>query len=144
MESESKPTKQPNEPTAKKPANHLLYVAWAFIFIGALALVQTVQQFVNNPAPIPNFLVIFIIVGWGLLKRKTLWRSFALSCAYVFIIFTLGNIAMILSGAKSLVQLEGFDLFMFWIQSLLMILAGGYAIWALQTKSVRDQFEAKI
>lgn len=131
-------------PPQKSSPNHLMYVAWAFIFIGVLALVQTIQSFVNDPTPVPDFLMIFIVVGWGLLKRKPYWRTFALSCAYVFVIFTAGNIAMILTGAKSLEMLETLELVMFWVRSALMIGAGVYAIWALQTKSVRSQFKSKL
>lgn len=132
------------EVVEKKPRNHLQYVSWAFIFIGALALIQTAQSFVNDPTPVPDFLIVFIIVGWGLLKRKSLWRTFALSCSYVFFIFTLGNVLMIITGNKSLAMLPTFDIVMFWVRSILMLAAGGYAIWALQTKSVREQFDSKL
>lgn len=128
----------------KSPPNHLLYVAWAFIFIGLLALIQTVQSFINDPTPVPDFLMIFAVVGWGLLKRKPLWRTFALSCAYVFFIFTLGNLVMIFTSVKSLENLVLIDKIMFWVRSILMLGAGGYAIWALQTSSVRDQFKSKV
>lgn len=131
-------------PKEKKPHNHLNYVAWAFMFIGAMALIETVQQFINQPAPVPDFLLIFIVVGWGLLKRKAYWRTFALSCAYVFVIFSLGNLAMIFSGVKSLDSLNTLEQVFFWVRTVAMIAAGVYAVWALQTKSVRDQFKSKL
>ncbi|MBK1857437.1 hypothetical protein [Cerasicoccus arenae] len=128
----------------KKPMNHLVCVAWAFIFIGALALVQTIQSFINEPLAVPNFLMVFIVVGWGLLKRKPLWRTFALSCAYVFFIFTVGKILIVVKSPDGMEGAPLFSVVMFWAISVLMIAGGGYAIWALQTKAVRSQFDSKL
>jgi len=147
---ENQPKPDPNAetvakaPKEKKPHNHLNYVAWAFMFIGALALIQTVQSFVNDPTPVPDFLMVFIVVGWGLLKRKAYWRTFALSCAYVFVIFTIGNLVMIFTGSKSLDQLGTLDLVLFWVRCVAMIGAGVYAVWALQISSVRKEFTSKL
>ncbi|WP_309399200.1 hypothetical protein [Cerasicoccus maritimus] len=143
MADEPKPAKTETV-IEKKPINHLTYVAWAFIFIGVLALIQTIESFVNEPLAAPNFLMVFLVVGWGLLKRKAMWRTFALSCAYVFVIFTAGKIFMILKTPDALSGATTTQLLMFWLLSALMLIAGGYAIWALQTKAVRDQFKSKL
>ncbi|WP_309386184.1 hypothetical protein [Cerasicoccus frondis] len=135
---------EPEVVVEKKPINHLTYVAWAFIFIGTLALIQTVQSFVNEPLAAPNFLMVFLVVGWGLLKRKALWRTFALSCSYVFFIFTLGKLFMVIRTPDALSGAPLSQLIMFWLISALMLIGGGYAIWALQTKSVREQFHSKL
>ncbi|WP_269537850.1 hypothetical protein [Cerasicoccus fimbriatus] len=145
MENDPKPTETETAPLKeKKKTNHLVYVAWAFIFIGALALIQTVQAFIYEPLAAPNFLMVFLVVGWGLLKRKAMWRTFALSCAYVFVIFTAGKIIMVLRTPDALSGASTPQLIMFWLISILMVIGGGYAIWALQTKDVRAQFKSKM
>lgn len=126
-----------------KPTSHLLYVAWAFIFIGALALVQTLQAFLTSPTPVPNFLMVFILVGLGLLRRKSIARTFAMSCAYVIIIFYAGNLFMVISGRLPLPEMGPFEVILFWAIRILAIAASGYALWALQTHKVKEQFEKR-
>jgi len=120
--------------------NHLLYVAWAFIFIGALALIQTVQAFLTSPTPVPNFLMVFLIVGYGLMRRNNIARLFAISCAYVMIIFYAGNLTMIISGRLALPEMGWLPTILFWLIRGLAITASGYALWALQLRTVRNEF----
>ncbi|MGE9297411.1 MAG: hypothetical protein ACQKBV_14100 [Puniceicoccales bacterium] len=127
----------------KKAANHLLYVAWAFIFIGALALIQTVQAFLMSPTPVPNFLMVFLVVGYGLLRRKNMARVFAVSCAYVMIIIYAGNLFFVFSGRLPLPPMTMFDTIAFWVIRILAITASGYALWALQLRRVREQFNER-
>lgn len=120
---------------------HLKIVGWSFIFVGFLALIETLYQLFNAPVVIPNFLLVFIFVGFGLLKRKKLWRSFAISCSFVVLIFTIGNVFLILSGKKSLENAPMDVQIILWIQLVLGIAVSAYALWALQSKPVRAVFE---
>lgn len=119
---------------------HLKIVGWFFIFVGFLALIHTLYLYFNTPTPYPNFLLVFIFVGFGLLKCKPMWRSFALACSGVMLVFTLGNIFIVLSGHKSLQGVPDTVLIMFWVQALLGVAVSAYALWALQTKEVKRAF----
>jgi len=126
-----------------KASTHLLYVAWAFVFMGALALIQTVQSFLSSPTPVPNFLMIFIVVGYGLMRRHNLARQFAISCAYVMIVIYVGNLFFIMSGRLNLPPMDWFQTLAYWLMRFLAIAASAYALWALQKKAVRDEFAGK-
>lgn len=119
----------------------LRIVAWAFVFVGFLALVQTLHSLFREPMLNINFLVVFIFVGFGLLKRKPLWRSFAISCSLVVLILLCGNLLLVLFGTKSLQGLPTLSQIFFWAQTLLGIACSGYALWALQNSDVRRIFE---
>lgn len=122
---------------------HLKIVGWAFVFVGFLALIQTLYTLLNKPMVNINFLIVFIFVGFGLLKKKPLWRTFALSCSVVVLVFMAGNLIFVISGQKSLSGLPTDMQITFWVQTVLGIAASAYALWALQCKEVRDIFEKK-
>ncbi|MEO0794777.1 MAG: hypothetical protein AAFX93_06430 [Verrucomicrobiota bacterium] len=145
MSSEPTETAQPSEPEKAKVAfkdrDHLSYVAWAFYFIGGMALLQTIHNLFYSPLPVPNFLMAFLAVGWGLKRRISLWRSAALSCSYVMVVFYGGNLLVVLFGNKALPTMSIVDVVLFWGINFFTVIINGYAIWALQLKSVRNQFK---
>jgi len=120
---------------------HLKIVAWAFIFVGLLALVQTIYTLLKQPVVNINFLIVFIFVGFGLLKKRPLWRTFAISCSIVVLIILIANIIFVATGQKSLTGLPTGILVTFWAQSVIGIAASAYALWALQSSEVRAVFD---
>ncbi len=121
----------------------LKIVGWAFIFVGFLALIGTLYTLFNTPMVNINFLMVFIFIGYGLLKRRSLARNFAIACSFVVLIFTLGDLIVVLSGQKSISGLEVAQQISFWAQTILGLAVSGYALWALQSKAVRDAFEGR-
>lgn len=126
---------------SKKLPKHLTYVSWAFIFLGFLALIETLYSLFNRPVLYINFFIVFIFVGFALMKKKELWRKFAISCSAVVLIFMVGNVVIVMSGRKSLEGLPVDIQATFWIQAILGIGASVYALWALQSKEVHTVFE---
>ncbi|WOO43380.1 hypothetical protein [Rubellicoccus peritrichatus] len=125
-----------------KLPKHLKIVSWAFIFLGFLALIETIYSLLNSPVFYINFFIVFIFVGFALIKKKELWRKFAISCSAVVLIFMIGNVLIVLSGKKTLSDLSAEIQITFWIQAILGIGASAYALWALQSKEVRKAFES--
>lgn len=122
-----------------KKANHLLIISWAFIFIGFLALVRTVDSLFNSPRPVIDFLVIFALIGFGLLRRKEMARVFAVACCTVALIFQVVTVALVLYGKRT--AGTGVEVVLFWLINVVVIVASAYGLWALQSKQVRSVFK---
>lgn len=121
----------------------LKIVGWIFVFIGWLALIQTLYTMFSTPPVNINFLIVFIFVGFGLLKRRQRWRSFANACSLVVLIFYLGNLLLVVTGKIDLTQKPMPIQVEFWVTTTLALAASGYALWALQSKEVREAFEGR-
>ena len=119
---------------------HLKIVGWAFVFVGFMALIQTLYTLLNRPMVNIDFLIVFLFVGFGLLKKKPLWRTFALSCSMVVLVLLVGNLLLILFGQKNLGQAPAGVIVTFWVKTILGVAASTYALWALQTKEVVAAF----
>lgn len=127
------------ERTMKKLPTHLVIVSCAFLFIGLMALLQTLNSLFNSPRPTIDFFIIFILIGYGLLRRNDLARSFAIACSMVTLIFQVAAVVLILIG-KRVAGVETGQAIIFWVYTALTIAASGYALWALQSSAVRNLF----
>lgn len=124
----------------KKQTNHLLIVSWAFIFIGFLAIIRTVDSLMHSTRPTIDFLIIFALVGYGLLRHNALARSFAIACCWVTLIFQIAAIALVLTGKRTAGADGSTSQILFWLTAVFVVVASIYALWALQNRSVRALF----
>lgn len=124
-----------------KLPTHLLIVSAAFLLIGLLALLQTVNSLFASSRPTIDFFVVFILIGIGLLRNNSQARSYAIICSAVTLVFQIAAVVLVFIG-KRIAGAQTSEALMFWSYAALTLAASGYALWALQSPSVRRSFRS--
>lgn len=124
----------------KKPIPHLLIVSWAFIVIGLLALIRTMDSLFHSSRPSIDFLLVFLLIGIGLLRRSAQARTFAIICCAVQLIFNIAALTLLVAGKKSLSAAGSGSQVLFWITTITSIAACAYGLWVLQIRTARSKF----
>ena len=122
----------------KRPKG-VFWLAMAYIGLGLLSVFETISVFVtaNMPVPSINFLMVFIIIGIGLLRGSRLARQFAVGCGLLVSLFYIGAIIFHLQLTRNL------DLLMdviFWLVSGTAVAAGLFSVFILNTEKANDFF----
>lgn len=127
---------------AEAPAypQELKILAFSYLGLGVLALIQSLHSFFSADVPSINFLVIFLIIGLGLLRSHPLARSIAFYCALLVFAFYLACIVF-----KFFVDhpTNVIDSILFWIISTCAVGASGWAIFLLNRADVVRLFLQK-
>ncbi len=114
-------------------------LAWAFILLGVLAIIQTAKSLFEDPVPSINLLVVAFFLGTGLLRHTKKARTRAIYCAFIIVAFYSIGILIQITGERPLGGL--FTQMTFWSISVLAIVAGIYAIYVLNRPSVAKSFK---
>lgn len=125
----------------KNYPRHLLIISWIFIFIGALALVRTIDSILHAPRPTIDFFMVFALVGAGLLRRNALARSFAIALCMVTLVFQIVVVTAVILGKRAVGTEDFSSQFLFWLSVALTILASVYGLWALQNSKANAFFK---
>ncbi len=126
-------------PTLPKDLNIL---AWAFIALGALSLISTLASFFTGPVPQRDFLMVLMLIGWGLMRHKPFFRTLALFCAGIMLVFYTGPLLLIALGAYGIADASPWQTALFWLQSLLASGFGAWALFVLNRPQVKRLFAA--
>ena len=121
----------------------IVYLAWAFLFFGTLALADTITSLIGAQQPRINFILIFVLIGLGLIKRKAYWRDLALICCVIAALFYGIHLLTILFGLTPLPE-DTFPRILTIVQSLLTVGISGWAIWVLTRKENQQLFEKRL
>lgn len=122
-----------NSPPKFPPSLRVL--AWLFLVLGMLALFTTVNSFLSG-RPNLDFNIIFMVVGYGLLQKKELWRKFALALSFVVFTFYTSWLFFTLSGIRPLPEsLPTRDVVIYYTFSILASLTCVWAMWVLTRKN---------
>lgn len=124
--------------TKEKPSGDfpksLTILAQTLIAVGGLAVIETFRSFLRASVPSINFLVIFVLIGFGLLRRQPMSRSLAFYTAGGVFVFYLMSIIYRVFGPNAQVdQLSGF---FFWLTSVSATVVSGWAVYTLNRPSV--------
>ncbi len=112
----------------------LKILSWLFVFLGILALITTANSFLTG-RPNLDFNTFFMVVGYGLLQKKELWRKFALALSFVVFAFYTSWLFFTLTGMRPLPEsLSTWEAVLYYGISTFASLICAWAIWVLTRK----------